>query len=212
VDADRAEQSVELAARALSRLDLRDGHWEGRRCARPDQVSVALGQSADGGHVTTVNGATDGHRRPGRDQRRTHDRRRVGEGPQLGRGSVQTGFQVVRHRDLDKRLAGAYLASGHVLPLAGTPVGRYLLIQDRGAMPFLLFQWDGENEDHLAEHGVTRDEFAEVVCDPDHVETSRTSGRPIAFGYTSTGKYLACVYELLDETTVYAITAFEPEE
>ena len=79
-------------------------------------------------------------------------------------------------------------------------------------MPFFLFQWDGENEAHLAEHGVTRDEFAEVVCDPDHVETSRTSGRPIAFGYTSTGKYLACVYELLDETTVYAITAFEPEE
>jgi site-specific DNA recombinase len=71
-------------------------------------------------------------------------------------------------------------------------------------MPFFLFQWDGENEAHLAEHGVTRDEFAEVVCDPDHVETSRTSGRPIAFGYTSTGKYLACVYELLDETTVFA--------
>ena len=71
-------------------------------------------------------------------------------------------------------------------------------------MQFFLFQWDGENEAHLAEHGVTRDEFAEVVCDPDHVETSRTSGRPIAFGYTSTGKYLACVYELLDETTVFA--------
>lgn len=79
-------------------------------------------------------------------------------------------------------------------------------------MPFFLFQWDDENEVHLAEHGVTRDEFADVVCDPDHVEISRSSGRPIAFGYTPAGKYLACVYELLDETTVYAVTAFEPEE
>ena len=59
---------------------------------------------------------------------------------------------------------------------------------------------------------MTRDEFADVVCDPDHVEISRSSGRPIAFGYTPAGKYLACVYELLDETTVYAVTAFEPEE
>ena len=79
-------------------------------------------------------------------------------------------------------------------------------------MPFYTFVWDDENEAHLAEHGVSIEEFAEVVCDPDFVEESRSSGRPIAFGYTSTGRYLACVYELLDEVTVYAITAYEPEE
>ncbi len=79
-------------------------------------------------------------------------------------------------------------------------------------MPFYTFVWDDENEAHLAEHDVSVDELAEVVCDPDFVEESRLSGRPIAFGYTSTGKYLACVYELLDEVTVYAITAYEPEE
>ena len=79
-------------------------------------------------------------------------------------------------------------------------------------MPFYTFVWDDENEAHLAEHGVSIDEFAEVVCDPDFVEESRSSGRPIAFGYTSTGRYLACVCELLDEVTVYAITAYEPEE
>jgi uncharacterized DUF497 family protein len=79
-------------------------------------------------------------------------------------------------------------------------------------MPFFFFVWDDENERHLAEHGVTADEFAEVVCDPDRLETSRSSGRPIAFGPTSTGKYLACVYELLDQETAYAITAYEPEE
>ena len=79
-------------------------------------------------------------------------------------------------------------------------------------MPFYLFVWDDESERHLAEHGVTPEEFSEVVCNPDREEISRSSGRPIAFGPTSTGKYLACIYELLDETTVYAITAYEPEE
>jgi uncharacterized DUF497 family protein len=79
-------------------------------------------------------------------------------------------------------------------------------------VPFYFFVWDGENERHLAAHGVTMEEFAEVVCDPDRLERSRSSGRPIAFGYTSTGKYLACVYELFDDDTVYAISAYQPEE
>jgi len=79
-------------------------------------------------------------------------------------------------------------------------------------VPWYEFIWDGENEKHLAEHGVTPEEFAEVVSNPDRVETSRSSGRPIAFGPTSTGKYLACVYELFDEFTVYAVTAYEAED
>ena len=36
-------------------------------------------------------------------------------------------------------------------------------------MPFYTFVWDDENEAHLAEHDVSTDEFAEVVCDPDFV-------------------------------------------
>lgn len=79
-------------------------------------------------------------------------------------------------------------------------------------MPWYEFIWDGENEEHLAEHGVTAEEFAEVVSNPERVEISKTSGRPIAFGPTSTGKYLACVYELFDDSTVYAITAYEAED
>jgi len=79
-------------------------------------------------------------------------------------------------------------------------------------MPYYLFVWDDENEAHMEEHGVSFEEFSEVVCDPDRVDRSRTSGRPIAFGYTSTGRYLACVYEMLDEDTVYAITAYDAED
>ena len=78
-------------------------------------------------------------------------------------------------------------------------------------MPFYLFYWTDENLEHVEEHGITQEEFEEVVCDPDETDTSRTSGRPMALGETSTGKYIACIYELLDETTVYPVTAFELE-
>jgi len=78
-------------------------------------------------------------------------------------------------------------------------------------VPWYEFIWDGDSEAHLAEHGVTPEEFAEVVSNPDRVEFSRTLGRPIAVGPTFTRKYLACVYEQFDESTVYAITAYEAE-
>ena len=79
-------------------------------------------------------------------------------------------------------------------------------------MPFYLFIWNDEIEEHLMTHGVTPDEFEQIVCDPDDVDESRSSGRPVAFGETSSGKYLACIYELLDDTTVLPVTACEVEE
>ncbi len=76
-------------------------------------------------------------------------------------------------------------------------------------MPFYCFVWNDQIERHLARHGVTPDEFEEV---PDEVDQSRSSGRPIAFGESSSGKYLACVYEFLDATTVLPVTAYEVED
>jgi uncharacterized DUF497 family protein len=76
-------------------------------------------------------------------------------------------------------------------------------------MPWYLFLWDPETEAHLAEHGVTPDEFEEVVCNPDSIGESRSTGRPIAFGYTGGGKYLACVYELVEGDTILPVTAYE---
>lgn len=79
-------------------------------------------------------------------------------------------------------------------------------------MPYFEFIWDGENEEHLEEHGVTLAEFVEIVTRPERLETSRSSGRCIAFGRTSTGKLLACVYEQFDEIQVYPVTAYELED
>jgi uncharacterized DUF497 family protein len=35
-------------------------------------------------------------------------------------------------------------------------------------MPYYFFIWDEDNERHIREHGVTMDEFEEVVCDGRH--------------------------------------------
>lgn len=78
-------------------------------------------------------------------------------------------------------------------------------------MPCYFFVWDGENEQHLAEHGVTPEEFEEVVSRPERIETSRTTGNPASIGATSTGKRLICIYEFVDAVTVYPVTAYEIE-
>ena len=78
-------------------------------------------------------------------------------------------------------------------------------------MPFYFFQWTEEIIEHLAEHGVSQDEFEAIVCSPDTRSTSRSSGLPIAFGETDDGRFLACVYELEHNTTAIPITAYEVE-
>jgi len=67
------------------------------------------------------------------------------------------------------------------------------------------------NAQHIAEHRVTKQEVEEVLENPAGIESSRSSGRPIAFGETSTGRIIAVVYEEIDEDTVYPVTAYEVE-
>lgn len=65
---------------------------------------------------------------------------------------------------------------------------------------------------HIAEHGVTVEEAEEVVRDCyEAAVASRSSGRPTVFGWTSTGRYLAVIFEVVDEQRpqVYVVTAFE---
>ena len=65
---------------------------------------------------------------------------------------------------------------------------------------------------HIAEHGITVEETEEVVRDRyEAAVASRSSGRPTVFGWTSTGKYLAVTFEVVDEESpqVYVVTAFE---
>ena len=69
------------------------------------------------------------------------------------------------------------------------------------------------NVQHIAEHGVTIGEVEDVLYAAEEVVASHSSGRPITFGETSTGKYLAVVFDILEEEplSVYPVTAYETE-
>ena len=77
----------------------------------------------------------------------------------------------------------------------------------------LIWEWDEEdgNVAHIAEHGLRPEDVEEVFEHPIRYEKSRSSGRPLVFGYASDGRRIAVVYEQLDATTVYPITAYEVE-
>jgi uncharacterized DUF497 family protein len=62
---------------------------------------------------------------------------------------------------------------------------------------------------HCAEHDVSVDEVEEVFQNADDADVSRSSGRPVIFGDTSTGRHLMVVFEIIDADTVYPITAYD---
>jgi uncharacterized DUF497 family protein len=80
--------------------------------------------------------------------------------------------------------------------------------------------WDLEddpdgNVQHIQEHGISMDEVEEVLYSRQSEDAkSRSSGRMITFGYTSTDRYLAVVWEHVDDDplTVYPITAYDAPE
>jgi hypothetical protein len=78
--------------------------------------------------------------------------------------------------------------------------------------------WDsdddpGGNVQHIAEHGVTKEEVEEVLDDHygDYFLSREEPHNPITFGDTTNGKYIAVVFEVVepDPPTVYPITAYE---
>ena len=79
-------------------------------------------------------------------------------------------------------------------------------------MPSYEFIWTDEAIGHLDEHDISPEDFKNVVCRPIGVGKSRSSGLPVAFGYTEDGRYFIAVYEMLDETTVFPVTAYEVNE
>ena len=81
----------------------------------------------------------------------------------------------------------------------------------------MRFIWDLEddpkgNVQHIAEHGIPQDEVEEVLSNH-HAEAvvSNSSGLPLTFGWTTTGKHLAVVFEYAedDPPMIRPLTAFE---
>jgi hypothetical protein len=81
-------------------------------------------------------------------------------------------------------------------------------------MRFLFVLWDADddpngNVQHCAGHHLTKDEVEEVLQNPEDTDVSRSSGRPIAFGETSTGRYIMVVYTVIDADTARPVTAYD---
>jgi uncharacterized DUF497 family protein len=83
-------------------------------------------------------------------------------------------------------------------------------------MPWFDIIWNYDDEDgnvaHISEHGISTEEVEAVVLDPISEDESESSGRPVVFGCTPSGRYICVVYEMIDDVTIYPITAFEIED
>jgi hypothetical protein len=65
---------------------------------------------------------------------------------------------------------------------------------------------------HIAQQDLTKDDVHHALNDPGmRTDVSRTSGNAISFGETSDGRYIAVVWELVEEDplTIYPLTAYE---
>lgn len=84
-------------------------------------------------------------------------------------------------------------------------------------MPVVDAIWDlpddpDGNVQHIAEHGLTPLDVEHVLNNPERQDVSRSSGRPIVYGHTPSDEYIVVVYEEIDESTVYPVTAYPLEE
>ena len=79
-------------------------------------------------------------------------------------------------------------------------------------MAFFVFLWTDEIIAHVAEHGLSQDDFEFVVSHPVRRGVSRLSGLPAAWGYTVDGRYVFAVYDELDDLTILPVTAYEVDE
>ncbi len=73
------------------------------------------------------------------------------------------------------------------------------------AMLDIVWDMDEEvegNVQHIAEHGLTKDDVATVLRNPDAEAKSGSSGRPMRFGFTDDGRYIAVVFEWINALSV----------
>ena len=75
---------------------------------------------------------------------------------------------------------------------------------------------EGSNTAHIAEHDLTTEEVESALFDENATfDVSDSSGRPIAFGTTDTGRFIVVVFEVLcpaDPLIIRPITACDVPE
>ncbi len=84
-------------------------------------------------------------------------------------------------------------------------------------MGYTTIIWDMDddpvgNVQHIAQHDLTKEEVEDALAEPEGRSTSRSSGLPIIFGTTSTGRFIAVVFQEIDNETIKPVTAFDIDE
>lgn len=84
-------------------------------------------------------------------------------------------------------------------------------------MSYSTIIWDLDddlegNVQHVAEHDLTKEEVEDVLANPEHRASSRSSGLPVVFGTTFTGRFIAVVFQEIDADTARPVTAYDIEE
>lgn len=82
-------------------------------------------------------------------------------------------------------------------------------------MPWKDIVWnheEGGNVDHIADNGLSIGDVEHVVFHPEKHGRSRSSKRPMLFGYSESGEYICVIHEEIDDVTVYPVTAYILED
>jgi hypothetical protein len=77
-------------------------------------------------------------------------------------------------------------------------------------MPWVDVIFTDVAQEKIAAHDVSMDEARQVLENAELYTTSRSSGWPLAQGWTRAGRWIVVVYRELDSVTWEVITAFEP--
>ncbi len=75
--------------------------------------------------------------------------------------------------------------------------------------------WDLDSDDdgnvqHISEHGLTKEDVEHAVQAASEERRSASSGLPLVFGPALRGEIIAVVFERIDETHIYPVTAYRP--
>lgn len=80
----------------------------------------------------------------------------------------------------------------------------------------VIIYWDPEhdpdsNVQHLADHGVSKEDASALFRTYESRDHSRSTGYPMIFGHLPDGRYITIVYDEIDEFpwAVYPIAAYE---
>jgi hypothetical protein len=76
---------------------------------------------------------------------------------------------------------------------------------------FFWIEEPGGNVEHIAEHGLTPEDVEYAYATAEAFTVSRSSGRPAFSGLALDGRVIFVVYEEMDATTWYVVTAYEVE-